>query len=426
MFIYLYYMSSTGTKTIAIFIIALLIGVGVGYGIGPMIGGTQTATSTGPQPLTGTITIGSLLPLTGDLGSYGENSRSAIELAENDFNAYLATMGQTWTLDIQIEDTATDPVKALEKLQELNAKGIGIIVGPQTSGETRNIKGYADSNNMLLISQSSTAPELAIAGDNVFRFVTDDTRQGPAIARALVNDGVTRIVPVHRGDAWGDGLVKTTVESFENLGGTADEGIRYNPETKEFSADTSILADKVQAHVDDVGKGKTAVLYIGFAEAVQFIQASSAHSILSEVNWYGSDGSAQLAELSSDPIAAEFAETTNFLNPIFAASKTSKNKHVVDSVSSQLGRTPDTYAVSAYDIVWVVGLSILDSGSTDVSTIKVAIPEVVNNYFGALGWIRLNAAGDLATADYELWQVIDGEWVQVGIYASSTDSIVKS
>ena len=64
-------MSSTGTKTIAIFIIALLIGVGVGYGIGPMIGGTQTATSTGPQPLTGTITIGSLLPLTGDLGSYG-------------------------------------------------------------------------------------------------------------------------------------------------------------------------------------------------------------------------------------------------------------------------------------------------------------------------------------------------------------------
>ena len=181
-------MSSTGTKAIAIFIVALLIGVGVGYGIGPIIGGTQTATSTGRQPLTGTITIGSLLPLTGDLGSYGENSRSAIELAENDFTAYLAKMGQTWTLDIQIEDTATDPVKALEKLQELNAKGIGIIVGPQTSGETRNIKGYADSNNMLLISQSSTAPELAIAGDNVFRFVTDDTRQGPAIARALVND----------------------------------------------------------------------------------------------------------------------------------------------------------------------------------------------------------------------------------------------
>ena len=182
-------------------------------------------------------------------------------------------MGQTWTLDIQIEDTATDPVKALEKLQELNAKGIGIIVGPQTSGETRNIKGYADSNNMLLISQSSTAPELAIAGDKVFRFVTDDTRQGPAIARALVNDGITRIVPVHRGDAWGDGLVKTTVESFEKLGGAADEGIRYNPETKEFSADSSILADKVQAHVDDVGKDKVAVVYIGFAEAVQFIQA---------------------------------------------------------------------------------------------------------------------------------------------------------
>ncbi len=48
------------------------------------------------------------------------------------------------------EDSATSPVIALEKLTALNAKGIRMIVGPETSSNIRNMKGYSDSNNMLL------------------------------------------------------------------------------------------------------------------------------------------------------------------------------------------------------------------------------------------------------------------------------------
>ena len=45
------------------------------------------------------------------------------------------------------------------------AKGVKIVLGPETSSNLRNIKGYADSNQMLLVSCCSTSPSLAIEGD---------------------------------------------------------------------------------------------------------------------------------------------------------------------------------------------------------------------------------------------------------------------
>ncbi len=86
------------------------------------------------------------------------------------------------------EDSATNPVIALEKLTSLNAKGIKIIVGPETSSNIRNIKGYADSNNMMLISCCSSAPALAIPNDSVFRLVPDDSNQGSAIAKLMQHE----------------------------------------------------------------------------------------------------------------------------------------------------------------------------------------------------------------------------------------------
>ena len=41
----------------------------------------------------------------------------------------------------------------------------------------RNIIGYAEANDMLLISYGSTAPSLSIPDDNVYRFVPDETNQ---------------------------------------------------------------------------------------------------------------------------------------------------------------------------------------------------------------------------------------------------------
>ncbi len=53
-----------------------------------------------------------------------------------------------------VEDTRTDPATSLEKLHDLAAKGVRIVIGPATSAELKDLQDYADEKGILLISPS--------------------------------------------------------------------------------------------------------------------------------------------------------------------------------------------------------------------------------------------------------------------------------
>ena len=321
------------------------------------------------------------------------------------------------------EDSATSPVIALEKLSALNAKGIGIIVGPETSSNIRNIKGYSDSNNMLLVSCCSSAPALAIPNDSVYRLVPDDSNQGTALSKLIQHEGIEVLVPVWRGDTWGDGLSDATTSSFVERGGITDEGIRYNPESPEFSASTSLLAEKIRGYVDEYGEDKVAVVFLGFAEILQFTQSASQHEVLDDVRWFGPGANTKEHKLIEDPIGLEFSTNIQFTTVQVAASKNPTYERLQAHLTETLGRTPNTFVHSSYDAVWIIGLAMLETQSSDVSAIKAAIPGIAENYSGAIGPTKLNEAGDLAQADYEVWGIRGGDWVLLGKYSQSTDSI---
>ena len=373
--------------------------------------------------LSGEVTIGLILPLTGDLATHGIENHAGSEYAVEEFNKYLDEIGQQWHLKMISEDSATNPVIALEKLTALNAKGIGIVVGPETSSNIRNIKGYSDSNNMLLVSCCSSAPALAIPNDSVFRLVPDDRNQGIALANLIQHEGIEVLVPVWRGDTWGDGLSKAATYSFENRGGKIGEGIRYNPESPEFSASTSLLASNVNKLVEEHGKDKVAVLFLGFAEVLQFMQSASEHDILDDVRWFGPGANTKEHKLIDDPIGLEFSTNIQFTTVQFAASKNPTYEKVQEHLTETLGTDPNTFVHSSYDAVWIIGYAMLETQSTDVSVIKEKIPEIAENYSGAIGSTKLNEAGDLAQADYEVWGIRGAEWILLGKYTQSDDSV---
>lgn len=442
--------------SIAVAIVAILAIAGIALYLGGKGGGPAAPTApatTGPAPATtatqaetapaatqtaqaeataaagglkGEVVIGALLPLTGDLSSYGENSKAALELAERDINAFLEKAGAPFRIKIVVEDTETKPEVCLQKIQALAAKGIKFFIGPQTSAEVRQIKNFADQNKLLVISQSSTAPALAIPNDYIFRFCPTDNIQGPVIAKMAKHFGAKAIVIMWRGDAWGDGLHDAVKEAATKLGMEVIDGPRYDPKAKEFSTEVDQLASLVQEAVNKYGKDKVAVVYIGFNEVVQVFQVASQYDILKQVRWFGSDGTALLDELVKDPVAAEFAYQVKFLNPIFAASKSQKYDKIVEELRQKLGREPDTYALAAYDAAWVITLSLLATQKYDPTAVKEILPDVAYNYFGATGWIVLDKAGDRAFADYDLWQVekADGgyKWVLKGLYQYASDS----
>jgi branched-chain amino acid transport system substrate-binding protein len=418
-------MSSAG-KIIGIAIVSIIIIIGLAFVIGDSDTEISESTDSTVQEiseLSGVVDIGLILPLSGDLATHGLENLEGSKFGVVEFNKYLEEIGASWTLKMTSEDSATNPVIALEKLTSLNAKGIKMIVGPETSSNIRNIKGYSDSNNMLLVSCCSSAPALAIPNDSVYRLVPDDSNQGTALSKLIQYEGIEVLVPVWRGDTWGDGLSAATTSSFVQRGGIIDEGVRYNPESPEFSASTSLLAEIVQGYVDEYGKDKVGVLFLGFAEILQFTQSASQHEILDDVRWFGPGANTKERKLINDPIGFEFSTNVQFTTVQFAASKNPTYDKVQDYLTESLGIEPNTFVHSSYDAVWIIGLSILETQSTDVTKIKSVISDIAENYSGAIGPTILNEAGDLAQANYEVWGIRGGEWVLLGQYTQSTDSI---
>ncbi|MCX8192956.1 MAG: ABC transporter substrate-binding protein [Nitrososphaeria archaeon] len=423
------------TKIIAVvlLIIGLIVGVGIGYAVSMTLAPPTPPTPVGAPGLKGEVAIGALLPLTGVLSSYGENDRVALEFAEKEINEWLKARGEEWYIKLYVEDSATDPKTALDKLMTLHGKGIKFIIGPMSSAEVSEIKSYADANQILVISQSSTSPALAIEGDWVYRYVATDLIQGPAAARVAYEQGIRYLVQVWRGDTWGDGLARATREAFSNIlkktgeAGEVIEGVRYDPAAKEFSAEAAKLASLVTDLVGKYGKDKVGIDAIGFEEMIAFIPAAKASPILAEVKWIGSDGTAGVSGLVKERELAEFCMKIQFLNPIATLGVAPHTEKVKNAVREKLGRDPEPYAYNSYDQLWTLAIALDLVDKYDSKAVRDILPEVVKRYIGASGFIELDKAGDRAYADYELWIPwrVDGtyDWRIAGTWRGSIDKV---
>jgi branched-chain amino acid transport system substrate-binding protein len=381
------------------------------------------------------ITLGALLPLTGAWSSVGESEDAAVKIAIKDVNQYFSRNHSNVRIGLIVEDTRTDPAISLERLHDLAAKGVRIVIGPATSAELENLQDYADEKGILLVSPSSTAPSLAIKGNNVFRFVPDDTHQAQAISREMWQDGVRVVVPMWRTDIYGNELVSAVKEGFGKLGGIVLNGIGYTPSTGDFSAslnrinfivwsqDLKSLNSKVSHAVTQYGADKVGVYLVAFDEVAPIFIGAQNQPVLPIVKWYGSDGSVMNNKLVRNMEAALFAVKTGFVNPIYAVDNNSYKFKLVDNkIQELIGRVPRTYAEVAYDAFWVAALTEnATAGTSDINYLKKAFLQIANSYNGITGDTSLNRAGDRKHGDYDFWAIkrSDGNsnafvWNQVG------------
>ncbi|MDW3612624.1 MAG: penicillin-binding protein activator, partial [Nitrososphaeraceae archaeon] len=249
--------------------------------------------------------VGAILPFTGSLSSIGKSVKIALENAENDVNKHFEEMNSSSHFRILMADSKTSPEESLVAIKKLHDNGAKIIVGPATSTAVAAVKEYADFNNIILLSYSSTSPFLSIKGDNLFRLVPDDTYQGKIIAQRMISDGIKIIVPLWRGDIYGNELYNSTKSNFEKLGGKVEKGINYQPYTGKFATslhrinfimwnkDLERLSVLVSDAVEKYGVNSVGVYVISFDEITPILIQSPLYEILEKVRWYGSDSIAQ-------------------------------------------------------------------------------------------------------------------------------------
>ncbi len=414
------------TRAVVFLIVGLLIGVAIGYFVFPST--TAPAPAGGGRALPSEIKFGALLALTGELASFGNDHMVALQLAVSEANNYLQKAGIPSKVTLDVEDTQTNPNVALQKLQAMYANGIKFVFGPLSSNELRNLIAYAKSNGILLFSQSSTAIDLANATRGyVFRGSPNDAAQGVALALAMQKVGIKYLIIMNRHDTYGDGLASSVATNFKNLGGTVLGQIPYDYNKQEFTVEVQQLNTMVQSAVNQYGNKTVAVELIAFEEAAVIITEALQYPVLSQVRWFGSDGTAGSAKLTEDPAVANFCIKTKFLNTITApAAENDITIKVKNYVMQKLGREPDSYTYVVYDEFWLLFYAILSVGY-DPAKVAAALPYVAQGYVGASGPIQFDQYGDRVPVAYAIQAIVYNgtayTWENVGQYLHVDNSV---
>jgi len=394
------------------------------------LGSSCQSTSTEPAPPGREVLIGGLFSLTGGWSTLGKAGRASLELAIEDVNTYLAGNAAGIRFVAAIEDTKLDPDTALAKVQLLKARGVQLLIGPQSSAEVERLKPFVDANSMLLVSPSSTAGTLAIVGDNVFRFTPSDSLEGIAIAAMMWADGKRTIIPVWRDDPGNAGLEKATRAAFTALGGTVLPGIKT---TGQFPAIAAQLSTQVQAAAVQSESAKLGIYLPTFdTDAVALFEAACTDSVLGSVHWYGGDGTARAEVLLRSAEAVEFATRVGYPNPIFGLEEGARDiwEPLAARIRARSNTEPDAFALAIYDAVWVVARGYVASGATlSIEQLKTAFTTAASTHYGATGWTVLNNAGDRKYGDFDYWAIrmVNGapQWTLVAKYETRTGRVVR-
>jgi branched-chain amino acid transport system substrate-binding protein len=381
--------------------------------------------SPAPLGIRGEILLGALLPITGELSVLGTRSRVAAEIAIYDLNSYVKALGLPITFKLLVEDSATDPTTALNKLQSLYARGVRAVVGPMASAEVRNVKSYADGNKIVMCSPSSTAPDLAVP-DYIFRDIPNDRYQGRAIARLMYDYGIRYVYILYRNDAWGKGLADATEARFKEIGGTVLANAGYDPKKSDFTPYLGAAASTIRDAIGKYGASKVGVLLLSFEEGGAITAQASGYPELMGVTWFGSDGTALNSKIL-EQAGAQLAKVKH-LATMYSPTASPKLLGFVDKFRSRAGEYPDAFSVNAYDCVWMLGLTIIYTGKYDGEAIKNALPHITKIYFGASGWALLDENGDrVGGGSYEVWAVVlEGDrprWEKVAIVNLDSDNV---
>ena len=205
--------------------------------------GSEAAMAAGPAMSDEPFVIGAMDALTGGAESYGNPIQQAKLLAMEEINAAGGINGRE--LKIVFEDSkcaAADAITAYNKLTDVD--GVKIILGTTCSSSTLGAAPLAVAEGVILLSASATSPDIANAGDYIFRTAINDLQLGIDIGNTMWVDGVRNLATINESTDYAEGARRTSVARFEELGGTVVAAESYSSEVIDFRSQLTKLINE--------------------------------------------------------------------------------------------------------------------------------------------------------------------------------------
>ncbi|HSL74818.1 MAG TPA: ABC transporter substrate-binding protein [Ilumatobacteraceae bacterium] len=314
----------------------------------------------------GVLTVGTILPVTGDLAFLGPPEIAGAELAVEDINAAGGVLGA----DVILEqgdsgDTTTDTANL--EVDRLLAAGADVIVGAASSAVSKTVIDKITTSCVIQFSPANTSPDFTTYDDNglYFRTAPSDLLQGRVLANLVLEDGAESASVLYRQESYGVGLAEAFQDNFTGSGGTIDEFLAYAVDTESFDAEIDALVEA----------GSDAIVVIGFAESASILTTMNERGIgPADVAVYGVDGNLGIESEMSDP---SILEGMKFTTPSVDLESISDFIARLDGQGDMGGVY--AYGAETYDAIIITALAAEIAGTDDPSAIAAEINGVTKD-----------------------------------------------
>ena len=194
--------------------------------------------------------IGVMESLTGPGETYGTMASQVKQMAADEINAAGGINGRM--LEFVIEDSqcsANGAIAAYKKLTDVD--GIKIILGTSCSGAMLGTAPLAEADGIILFSGLASNPDIAHAGDYIFRTQISDVQVGIDTGNTLWADGIRRLATITESTDYAEGVRRTSVAQFEKLGGELVAEERYSSDVTDFRSQIEklVVSDPDAIHI---------------------------------------------------------------------------------------------------------------------------------------------------------------------------------
>lgn len=302
----------------------------------------------------GVLTIGTLLPQTGDLAFLGPPEFAGVDAAVQDINDAGGVLGKP-VQQKKADSGDGTPDIAGAQVDKLLAANADVVVGAAASGVSLSVINKITDAGVAEFSPANTSPAFDDPKTDphnlYFRTAPSDVLQGAVMANTVLGDGHTNVAILARQDSYGELLAAQVAKGVKSGGGNVAAKVLYAADATNFTAEVN----KVAATKPD------AVVLIAFNETTKIIPTMIAKGIgPKDQQIYFVDGNT--ADYSGD-----FAKGT--LTGVKAtypgAELTSDFKQRMLKANPKL--KDFTYGPESYDATTMVALAVEEAKSDDAT-----------------------------------------------------------
>ena len=329
------------------------------------------------EDLSGEISVGLVLPITGRLASFGLPIQRGFELAVEEVNNSQLSDVKLQFITEDDQSTIEGAVAAYNKL--IHQDGVSAIFGPTTSGQAEAAFPIAQQNRVVAFSSSSNASGLSALGDFIFRAgLTTDVLIPGGVRATHAKLGYQRVATIY------DEIDLYSIDSHEKFRDTLTE-----------SGVEILITETFQSNDTD------------FSEQLTRIKGTNPDAIFIAAQLPEQTGI--LIQGRQLEISTETPFITSLINDVenagdaaegvisfagwISTADTPGNQAFVQKYRATYGSEPNAWTAQSYAAVYILAAAIAEAQSTDPTAIRDVLANT-KNFDTVLGAFSFNTVGD--------------------------------